>query len=103
MQLLPGKAVAAGWECAVEGWVSEEAPAAGLAEALAAPSVEGPAEVEGPAAGSEEAPVAASRAEAAGVAGEPAAGVAIAPRQIESGATLRSSIRTQASMLIPIP
>jgi len=78
---LPGKAVAAGEERAVAGWVSAEGPAAAsLEEALVAPLAEGLAEGEGLVAGLEEAPVAASGAEAVGVAEEPAAGVAIAPR-----------------------
>jgi len=77
---LPGKAVAAGEECAVAGWVSAEGPAEALEEDLVAPSVEGPAEAEGLVAGLEEAPVAASGEGAVGVAGEPAAGVAIAPK-----------------------
>jgi hypothetical protein len=73
---LPAKA-AAGEECAVAGWVSVEAAVVSLAEALEAPSAEGPA------AGLAEAPVAASGEEVVaevGVAGQPAAGAAIAPK-----------------------
>jgi len=53
-------------------------PAAASEEALAPPSGEGLAEVEDPAEGLEEGPVAASGA--VEVAGEPAAGAAIAPK-----------------------
>jgi hypothetical protein len=77
----PAKA-AVGEECAVAGWVSVEAAVVSLAEALVAPSAEGPA------AGLAEAPVAASVAKEVvevgvvevAVAGQPAAGAAIAPK-----------------------
>ena len=65
-------------ECAGEGWDSVVDPAAASEEALALPSGEGLAEVEDPAEGLEEGPVAASGA--VEVAGEPAAGAAIAPK-----------------------
>jgi hypothetical protein len=78
--------VAAGEECAVEGWVSVGVPAAALEEALVGSSEAGPAEeagpakVGGPVEALQEALVAALAEEAVGEAVEPAAGVAIAPR-----------------------
>jgi hypothetical protein len=71
---LPEKAAGAAGECVREEWDSVAGPAEASEEALAPPLVEGLAE------GLEEAPEAASGEEEVEVAGERAAGVAIAPK-----------------------
>ena len=72
--------MAAGEECGVAGWDSVEGAAASLGEVQAAPSAEDQAEEEGPAADLVEAEAVVASGGAAEVAGQLAAGVAIAPK-----------------------
>ena len=76
---LPAKAAAEG-ECAAAGWVSGVGAAASSEVLLVVHSAVGPAAAEGLVAGLAEVGAAALVEEAVGVAGELAAGVAIAPK-----------------------